>query len=235
VNRPWLPVFAVLLVLPFGGKAHRETERGNRLYADGELDAALQAYTEAGVAAPDAPEVQYNIGNVLYRTGELPGAAEQFARAEAAAPPELRPRASYNLGNALYRERDFRGAVDAYRRALAADPGDADAKRNLELALRALEAQRQPSEGGESKEGDEPNADAPRQGEPQPESSEKSPPPEDRSKAERPEPSPGEARQMTPEEARRLLDRLDEEEKEGLRRELRDAFTGKETEREKDW
>jgi len=235
MSRRGIPAMILLAVLPFGGKAHRETERGNRLYAEGEYEASLQAYTEAGVAAPDSPEIQYNIGNVLYRQEDFTGAAEQFARAVAASPPELRPSASYNLGNALYHEGDYQGAAGAFRRALEADPTDRDAKRNLEIALRALQRQQQQSQGsqGESDQ-DESAEDSEQQpqegGSSSPEAGEqrRNPPPGE-------EPSPGEPREMSAEEAKRLLDRLDEEEKEGLRRELRQAFAGEETQREKDW
>ena len=39
--------------------------------AQGDLDGALRAYTDAQVVAPDAPELHYNIGSVLYRKGDF--------------------------------------------------------------------------------------------------------------------------------------------------------------------
>jgi Ca-activated chloride channel family protein len=58
------------------------------------------------------------------------------------APPELAPAAQYNLGNAQLAAGDAAGAVEAYKAALRAEPGNADAKFNLELALREKERQR---------------------------------------------------------------------------------------------
>ena len=50
-----------------GGEAHRKTEKGNRLYLNGANEDALRSYTEAQLAAPEAPQLHYDIGNVLYR------------------------------------------------------------------------------------------------------------------------------------------------------------------------
>ena len=47
----------------------------------------------------------------------------------------------FNLGNALFQKQDYRGAVQAYRDALHLAPDDLDARRNLEMALRALKEQ----------------------------------------------------------------------------------------------
>ena len=41
------------VVTPLGGKAHRDTETGNRHYEERRYDDALRAYTEAQVAAPE--------------------------------------------------------------------------------------------------------------------------------------------------------------------------------------
>lgn len=228
-------VAVLIAVLPFGGKAHRETEKGNARFEDGDLDAALQAYTEAGVAAPDAPEIQYNIGNVLYRLGDWDGAAEQYARAEASAEPVLRPDASFNLGDALFRREDYAGAAQAFRRALEARPDDEDAKRNLELALRALEADRSrggPDDGGErSDEEPEPSRGGAPESRPDSGGGERE---EAEPRAQEPSPR-GDSEGMTEEEARRLLNRLEDEEHDGVRRELKRALAGAETQREKDW
>jgi tetratricopeptide (TPR) repeat protein len=47
----------------------------------------------------------------------------------------------HNLGNSLYQKQDYKGAIQAYRDALRVAPGAEDTRRNLELALRALQEQ----------------------------------------------------------------------------------------------
>ena len=137
-----------------GGPAHRKTEAGNQAYVDGNLDGALRSYTDAQTDAPTAPELFYDIGNVLYRQGDFEGAAESYRRSLLSSPSvTLESAASFNLGNARSEQEEWPGAIEAYERALRAAPGDSATQRNLELAVRALEAQQQDSPQ-ESSEGD---------------------------------------------------------------------------------
>jgi Ca-activated chloride channel family protein len=209
---------------PFGGKAHRETAEGNARYAAGELDDALRAYTEAQVAAPDAPQLHYDLGNVLFRKGDFAGAADAYRRALAASSPELRPQVSYNLGNALFRQEQYGEAVEAYTRTLEAVPGDADAKRNLELALRALARQEQPQPQPQPR----PQG---AQGEPQPQPgpSPAPPPPSGDRSGER------SGERMSREEAERLLQGVAEQERDTLRHEAARRVPQRRTTTEKDW
>ncbi len=204
----------------FGGKAHRKNLEGNREYEAKAYDEALAAYTEAQVPAPDAPELHYDLGNVLYRKGNFEGAENAYRRALTAAPPAFAPDASYNLGNALFRAERYDEAVSAYRRTLEARPGDADARRNLELALRALEAQKQPQP--------QPQPDDEGENEPQPQPSTQPDEPEPR-----PQPPPKSGEEMKKEQAERLLDRLHELEKEAMRKKTEPPAAARRP--EKDW
>ncbi len=231
-----------------GGAAHRKSEEGKRRFEEGVFDDALRAFTEAQVAAPESPLLQYDVGSTLYKQGNFSGAAEALGKALATAPPPLAPAAAYNLGNALYRQERYDEAVEAYRRALREAPGDADAKRNLEMALRAVQLrknpqpqpqpQQQPREdskkneqqrkaGGEGDEAKKPQQ-APGGGEPSPK-----PTPDrgDRSGSST-EKRPGE---MTPDEARQLLDRLKDEERRNLKREAARKARSEDDRLEKDW
>ena len=227
---------------PFGGQAYRLTEEGNRRYVEQAYEDALRAYTEAQVELPEAPELFYDIGNVLFRQGDLAGAEEAWTRAMAGAEGDLLADISHNLGNARYQRQAFQEAVDAYSQALAARPEDRDTKRNLELALRRLQAQQQqqqqqdqePQGGDQKQENEDPNSGRqdqedqdPRQGE-QPKGDTE---PGDQDPAQ--QPAGGE---MTREEAERLLDSLEAQEKDNLKKEeeaRKGARAGER--REKDW
>lgn len=202
----------------FGGKAHRESERGNRAYESGNHDEALARYTEGQTAAPDAPELHYDIGNVLYRKEDYAAAVEAYRRALAGNRTDLLPDAAYNLGNAHFRERRFREAAEAYRQGLELRPDDADARRNLELALRALEQENRPEPQPQEKEQKERQEQQQEQPQPQQE----------------PEPRPERGEGMSPEEAERLLDRIAELEKDAMKRRSTKAAEG-ESPKEKDW
>lgn len=236
-----------------GGTAHRKNEEGNRHYGDGSFDEALQAYTEAQVAAPEAPELHYDIGNVLYKQGKFPGAEEAFARALSSGLPKISRDAAYNLGNAYFRQERYEDAVRAYRKALQTSPADVDSKRNLEMALRALRQQQEPKPSPEPRPGDKDKQQQPQQQQQQQQQGRSngqgggagpSPPPEpspgpgegdprDGAKnAARPRPRPGD---MTPDEAQRLLDRLGEQERDNVRKNAARRAAADNSRLEKDW
>jgi tetratricopeptide (TPR) repeat protein len=244
-----MAVLAASLLTPLGGPAHRKTEEGTERYLAGELDRALAIYTEAQVAAPDAPELHYDIGNVLYRQGDFAGAAEAYERALVSAGPALKPLAAYNLGNAQFRQEEFSKAAESYRRALEFAPADPDAKRNLEIALRALE-QQQKSEPQGRPDADEGNQE---QQEPQsggdkgnPEQQEQQKQQEqkrrenERDQDQQQQPGEGEGPSptdgsMTPEQAARLLDGAADAERAARKEEAERAARVGDRSREKDW
>ena len=230
-------------LVPFGGKAHHQTEKGNRAYEGEEYEEALRAYTEAQIEMPEAAELHYDIGNVFYRQEDFERATEAYTRSLLSASDSLVPQVAYNLGNALYREGRFQESVDAYRRSLEARPEDPDAKHNLELARRALEQQQQQQEqdqdqDGQDQEQDQQQQEEQPQEEPQDpsqeeEESQSSPDPQEPSGEESPpEQQPGE---MTAEQAERLLDSLAEEEAENLRRQAREKAAADDPSLEEDW
>lgn len=135
------------------------TALGLRRLEDGGPDEALTAFETAGRITPDNREVLFNLGTarLLADHGDAVGALERaVAEGDGSAPgapgdaaprgPSLDPRtlqrAYYNLGDARLGAGDAAGAVRAFEEALRRDPSDADAKFNLELALRRLEEER---------------------------------------------------------------------------------------------
>ncbi|NNN07504.1 MAG: VWA domain-containing protein [Elusimicrobia bacterium] len=109
----------------------------NKKYDQGQYDDALALDSRASEDAPNDPRPVFNAGDALYRLDRDSDAAGAFAsvasRRDAQAP--LRAAALYNLGNSRYQAEDYPGAADAYRRALTIAPDDADARRNLVLAV----------------------------------------------------------------------------------------------------
>ena len=234
------PLLAVILLSflsgLFGGKAHRENERGNAEYEAGNLDEALRHYTEAQVPAPDAPELHYDIGNVLYRRDDYEGAADAYRRSLTGSEGPVAPDAAYNLGNALFQQKRFQDAAGAYRQALESRPDDGDARRNLELALRALEEQQQQQEQQQEQQQDQ-QQDQEQQDQPQdqqPQEQKQQPQQNPQQRESPPKQQQGKSQGMTPEDAQRLLDRIGDLEKDARKRRVEKAAQG-ESPKEKDW
>jgi len=122
-------------------RPRRATAQGRGEYARGSHPQALEAFERAATARPQDPAVRFNVADGLYKNGRYDEAATLFKALGADAAQPLAGAARYNLGNSLFQKQDYRGAIQAFREALRALPGDADARRNLELALRKLKEQ----------------------------------------------------------------------------------------------
>lgn len=177
----------------WGWNPRERTARGLARRERGDDAAAAEALDTAWSLAPSDPLAAYNAGTGRLAAGR-PDAAGPLARAAREAPPGLAADAFYNLGNARLGARDARGAIDAYVETLRRAPERADAKHNLELALRALEDERRqhqqqepPPPTGDSPP--QPSPSAGESGEPEEEPSE----PDERAEPSNPPSSPGDA------------------------------------------
>lgn len=110
--------------------------------AQGEAGRAADLADTALRVDEEDPQVRYNAGTAQLAAGHERKAVPLLEQAAREAAPELSPAAHYNLGNARLAAGDAAGAVEAYKTTLRAEPGNADAKFNLELALREKERQR---------------------------------------------------------------------------------------------
>ena len=121
------------VVLPFGGAAHRKTEQGNRLYLDGENDAALRKYTEALQIKPDWVDPRINVGAIYLMQDRLSEAATQYAAILQVDPENAE--AHNNLAIALHGMGRREDAIRHFREAVRYNPGWEQARENLERAL----------------------------------------------------------------------------------------------------
>lgn len=153
--------FTALLLIGFASSARAESfesrlRSGNAAYADGRYEDALEQFGAASAMKPSDPRPAFNAGDALYRLDRDSDAATAFSAA-AAGQVSNRPAAAesfYNLGDARYRNGDYAGAADAYRRSLALAPQDADARRNLILAMRSQKnpPKKQPNKNNQQKD-----------------------------------------------------------------------------------
>lgn len=134
-------------------------------------DTAAEAAATALRLAPDDPRTQYNAGTTELGARHLRQSIRHLEKAARDAPADLAPAAHYNLGNARLAAGDAAGAVEAYKQALRRAPADANAKHNLEIALREREKERNrmknPREGSRGDRPDRQNpSDSPGSGDP---------------------------------------------------------------------
>ena len=150
----------VLLMFPFLGwtfldPVAKKNEEGNALFEKGEYEAALRRYLEAQQEARSRPELHFNAGDALYKQGKYAEALQEMGRATEGTHPDMSAATHYNLGNALFRQEKFQEAVGAYKKSLELKPDDIDAKINLELALEKLDQDGQDGQDEQDKNQDQ--------------------------------------------------------------------------------
>ena len=133
----------------WGGSAYR----GLREFQERQYRDAAEAFREARGEHPRSAAVRYDEALALQRAGSADSAAALYD--EAILSPDLegddaRSAAAYNRGNMAMTGKKYDEARAYYRESLRLDPSRADAKKNLEEAIRRLreEQQNPPASGG---------------------------------------------------------------------------------------
>lgn len=130
-------LLALLLLLVAGGRQpHVAVLEGNYDWARGDAARAIRHYRGAGRGGSHV--VAYNLANARLALGDTDAALDMLQRIPADVHPELRRRVAFNLGHAHYRAGRYREAALHFRDALSYGPESADARINLELALRRM-------------------------------------------------------------------------------------------------
>jgi len=229
---------AVPAVAGLGDSAPSKNRAGNKLYDQSKYDEALAQYRAAQVIAPELMELFFNAGDALYKKGDLENAVREFGKAAASPDTALSADASYNAGNALLQMGQAEQAIRAYTDALKRNPGHADAKHNLELALRLLQQQQQQQnqqqdqqQGQQDQQQDQQDQQQQQEEQQQDQQSQEQ---EQQDQQQQDQQAAQRETGMSQEDAERLLDAVGEQEAE-LQAELRAAQARKRSKVDKDW
>jgi Ca-activated chloride channel family protein len=238
------------LIDPSGASAKKidrgKVNAGNEYYKSGQYDKALFLYQQAlgdTLQLPKNPEgVLYNQGNALYMMEKYQEALQRYQQSFSE-DTTLTGRMLYNRGNSLLKQGQLKEAVESYANSLRLLPDDEDARHNLEVALRMMQEQQQQQQQQENQDG-EPQQDEnqEQQSGEQQEQQQQQPQQADSTQTN---PAAGDTTQSQPldpeqlqelskEDAMRILQALEEEEKK-LQEEKRKAAFKKVRKKGKDW
>lgn len=219
LRRPWIVLALAPLALgwSFFDPFHKHVEEGNRKAKAGDAPAAVEQYDGAARVDPSSPIPDFNKGVALAKGGDAAAARDALLAAAAAKDAGIAADALYNLGNVYLEGQQYGEAVDSYLKSLDLDPTDADARRNLEIALQRLEQQQQQPQQQQQQQQDENQGEDEQQQQQQQQQPGDEPPPEQQPQADeepRSEPTPQDSTQaprperFSREDAERLLNAI---------------------------
>ncbi|TKJ42344.1 hypothetical protein CEE37_01290 [candidate division LCP-89 bacterium B3_LCP] len=141
MNGKILNIVALLLLLPTLCQANwrSKVRAGDKLYEKGQYNDALVEYLDALSQEGDTTRISFGLGNILHAQEKFPEAGQAFQNSLISSDNLVRADALYNLGNALIGSQQIQEAVEAYKSALKLNSGQRDYLHNLELALHMLE------------------------------------------------------------------------------------------------
>ena len=212
--------------------ARRAIRLGNEAYRKGDLGTAAEQYGRASTDRHGA----FNLGNTLYRTDSTAAAQRAFETAAALAQgADEQARAYHNLGNSWMARQQYKEAINAYKEALKRAPRNEDTRYNLAYAQKKLAQQQQQQqdkndekqkdkEGNKDQQQDQADKD-PKQDEPK---ENKEDPKEPQERKQRPG-------QIDPKDAERMLDAMQQQEKDTQQKAREKVRVKPRTPIEKDW
>lgn len=129
---------------------HAANAKGVKAFEKKDYANAAKSFRDANALRP-SPQSAYNLGTAQIAAGSREEGSASLARAMA--DPALRADALYNRGNSALASNALDYAIRDYTAALRLRPNDAQAKRNLEIALTKKAMQSKGGGGGQNSSG----------------------------------------------------------------------------------
>lgn len=147
----------------FADKASSYNKKGIKAYNNKQYDESVKQFTEALIQRPDSPQLQFNRGTALSLSGKKDEALSELHTAAGGFPAkDLSAAALFNAGNTLFTASDYQGALEEFKKAVKLDQTSRDIRYNLDLTARKLnreEQKKKEQQGGKQNENQDKNQD----------------------------------------------------------------------------
>lgn len=220
-------IIYVFMSLSVNGQAEkRMVRKGNAEFRGGKFQEAEKDYRNARNVNPSSSIANYNLANALYKQNQYDAAAREYEHlTENEKEKDKLSRYYYNLGNTLYQNKKYSESVQAYKNALRNNPGDMDAKHNLQMALRMVSKQEN-QKNSQSRNDDSKNKGDQKQPQDQNKDQKKDQNKDQNNNQNKEQnkeqgdskPQPGQKNQISKEDAERILQAIENEEKEVMKK-----------------
>jgi Ca-activated chloride channel family protein len=148
----------VLVILLAGTQLFAQQEKsyvkkGNDLYRQKKYKEAETDYRKAVEKKNQNIEGNFNLGDALYKQRQFKEAGDQFTKIAGENNNKiLAARAYHNLGNSLLENKKLEESIDAYKKALINNPGDDETRYNLAYAQEKLKQQQKQNKDNKDKQ-----------------------------------------------------------------------------------
>lgn len=225
-----------MFAFPLFGYAQSEKKHlkdGNEAYKKSDYVTAEKQFGKALEKNKDSYKGAFNLGDAYYKQGKYEEAANQFQLlTHRATSKDTLSKAFHNLGNSLLKSKKYQESVDAYKNALKNNPNDADTRYNLAYAQQYLKQQQEQQKKEQEKKDKEEKKDEKKEDKEKKEKEEKEKKDKENKEKEKPE---EQKNKISKEDAQRLLDALQNDEKNLQDKMKKIKAKGAKVEIEKDW
>lgn len=138
-----------------------QIHKGNELYSQKKYDEAADAYGKAVDPKGGLQlEGNFNLGDALYKQKKFDDAAQHFTDiASSNTSPKVKAQAYHNLGNSLLQAKKYQESIDAYEKSLLSNPKDDQTRYNLAYAQEKLKQQQQQNKKNQNNKNKQQNKD----------------------------------------------------------------------------
>lgn len=128
----------------FAQKEKRDINKGNQLYLQKKYAEAEASYRKSVEKSQQSVQGNFNLGDALYKQKKFDNAAQKFTElATSSNNKAVKAQAYHNLGNALLESKKLEESIEAYKKALISNPKDEETRYNLAYAKEMLKKQQQ--------------------------------------------------------------------------------------------
>lgn len=145
--------FVLVPLVGISQEANDFIEKGNTQYHEGKFGEAEISYRDGLEQGADPFTSGFNLGDALFKQERFEEAATTFQSLPNLTDDKKRKAAAYhNLGNSFLKAQKFQESVDAYKQSLRNNPKDLETKYNLAYAKRMLQQQQEQEQKDQSQD-----------------------------------------------------------------------------------
>ena len=139
-----LVVMFCVLATTYGQSKKKLIKEGNKLYNDSSFNLAEMKYRKSLEKDQDYFNAAFNLADAVYKQERYQEATSFFeALKDNAKNNQELSQINHNLGNSLFKENKIDQAIDAYKNSLRQNPNDEETRYNLAYAQKIKQQQQQ--------------------------------------------------------------------------------------------